>query len=398
MSGVEDLKQKAKVHERYRKRDEECSHMSEFDVEREIECGICMERNPKIALPDCNHVMCLSCYRDWWAPLPWLKVFVYTLWPILLFLAFMLRSSIWRLFRSTELYEWEWFSSLSIDFTVWWRHMDINIKDINIDFVVYISLRRLPFPVMVITTVFCRRGRSQSCPYCRDSLRRVNSCDLWIFTDSADIEDVDKITRDNLQRLFMYIDNLPLLISESVFALYDAYETHLKWGPTTELNSTQINSQWPDHCNWSNITNLIRHMYYSFTPFHPTRIFLCRPCFYLCRSSSSDVESLRNPIWSVYTDGLLTSQTVMPENQNDVFNHMLESHSINEYNLASFRPSSFFHFACSFHLTYVIHLLLVSNFFFFLFLLLCRIEIPHRFLILNTKCKNNCFVKVKKQV
>jgi hypothetical protein len=74
----------------------------------------------------------------------------------------------------------------------------------------------------------CRRGRSQSCPYCRDSLRRVNSGDLWIFTDSADVEDVDKITRDNLQRLFLYIDKLPLLISESVFALYDAYETHLK--------------------------------------------------------------------------------------------------------------------------------------------------------------------------
>ena len=75
----------------------------------------------------------------------------------------------------------------------------------------------------------CRRGRSQSCPYCRDSLRRVNSGDLWIFTDSADIEDVDKITRDNLQRLFLYIDKLPLLISESVFALYESYETHLKW-------------------------------------------------------------------------------------------------------------------------------------------------------------------------
>ena len=65
MTGVEDLKQKAKCQERYKKRDEECSHMSEFDIEREIECGICMERNPKIALPDCNHVMCLTCYRDW---------------------------------------------------------------------------------------------------------------------------------------------------------------------------------------------------------------------------------------------------------------------------------------------------------------------------------------------
>jgi CO dehydrogenase/acetyl-CoA synthase beta subunit len=137
MTGIEDIKQKAKCLERYKKRDEECSHMSEFDIEREIECGICMEKNPKIALPDCNHAMCLTCYRDW-------------------------------------------------------------------------------------------RARSQSCPYCRDSLRRVDSCDLWIFTDSGEVEDVNTITRDNLQRLFSYIDKLPLLLSETVFALYDTYETHLK--------------------------------------------------------------------------------------------------------------------------------------------------------------------------
>jgi hypothetical protein len=31
---------------------------------------------------------------------------------------------------------------------------------------------------------FCRRSRSQSCPFCRDSLMRVNSGDLWMFTES----------------------------------------------------------------------------------------------------------------------------------------------------------------------------------------------------------------------
>lgn len=61
----EDVKQKATCQERYKKRDEECSQMSAVDIERETECGICMETNSKIALPDCNHVMCLSCYRDW---------------------------------------------------------------------------------------------------------------------------------------------------------------------------------------------------------------------------------------------------------------------------------------------------------------------------------------------
>lgn len=41
------------------------------------------------------------------------------------------------------------------------------------------------------------------------------------------------IARDNLQRLFMYIDKLPLLVSESVFAVYDA---HIKWQLSSNLH------------------------------------------------------------------------------------------------------------------------------------------------------------------
>ncbi|XP_024374177.1 E3 ubiquitin-protein ligase AIRP2 [Physcomitrium patens] len=130
---MEDMKQKAVCQERYKKKvDEERGLMSELDLEREQECGICMETNTKIALPDCNHAMCLKCYREWHA-------------------------------------------------------------------------------------------RSQSCPFCRDSLKRVDSRDLWIFTDSGEIQDMVSIARDNLQRLFMYIDKLPLLVSESIFAIYDAH-------------------------------------------------------------------------------------------------------------------------------------------------------------------------------
>ncbi|KAH9550257.1 hypothetical protein CY35_10G062900 [Sphagnum magellanicum] len=61
----EDMKQKSVCLERYkRKVEEEHGHRSEVDLEREIECGICMESNTKIALPDCNHTMCLKCYRE----------------------------------------------------------------------------------------------------------------------------------------------------------------------------------------------------------------------------------------------------------------------------------------------------------------------------------------------
>ncbi|XP_020581634.1 uncharacterized protein LOC110025476 isoform X2 [Phalaenopsis equestris] len=38
---------------------------SELDVEREDECGICMELNSKIVIPNCCHAMCFKCYSNW---------------------------------------------------------------------------------------------------------------------------------------------------------------------------------------------------------------------------------------------------------------------------------------------------------------------------------------------
>ncbi|XP_073011636.1 E3 ubiquitin-protein ligase AIRP2-like isoform X1 [Typha latifolia] len=135
ISDMEDKKQKAVCMERYRIRDDDNRRqLSEIDVEREEECGICMEMNSKVVLPNCSHAMCMKCYREW-------------------------------------------------------------------------------------------HSRSQSCPFCRDSLKRVNSGDLWIFTDTRDIVDTATVTRDNLRRLFMYIDKLPLIIPGSVF---EAYDSHVK--------------------------------------------------------------------------------------------------------------------------------------------------------------------------
>jgi hypothetical protein len=80
---------------------------------------------------------------------------------------------------------------------------------------------------------YCRRSRSQSCPFCRDSLKRVNSADLWIYTDNKDIIDVATVRRENLRRLFMYIDKLPTVIPESVF---DVYDSHVKWQSSPSAN------------------------------------------------------------------------------------------------------------------------------------------------------------------
>ncbi|CAL5192291.1 unnamed protein product [Lathyrus oleraceus] len=54
-------------------------------------------------------------------------------------------------------------------------------------------------------------GRSESCPFCRDSLKRVNSGDLWMYLSSKEIDDLASINKENLKRLFMYIEKLPLI-------------------------------------------------------------------------------------------------------------------------------------------------------------------------------------------
>lgn len=35
------------------------------DLERDDECGICMETGSKVVLPNCGHSMCINCYNDW---------------------------------------------------------------------------------------------------------------------------------------------------------------------------------------------------------------------------------------------------------------------------------------------------------------------------------------------
>lgn len=38
---------------------------SKMEMEREEECGICLEPCTKMVLPNCCHSMCINCYRDW---------------------------------------------------------------------------------------------------------------------------------------------------------------------------------------------------------------------------------------------------------------------------------------------------------------------------------------------
>ncbi|XP_020085464.1 helicase-like transcription factor isoform X1 [Ananas comosus] len=133
ITDMEDRRQKTMCLERYRGRDDnEKKQLSDIDSEREEECGICMEMNSKIVLPNCTHAMCMKCYRDW-------------------------------------------------------------------------------------------NSRSQSCPFCRDSLKDVKLSDLWVYTDKRDVIDLTTVSKDNLRRLFMYIKKLPLVIPEAILYSYDSH-------------------------------------------------------------------------------------------------------------------------------------------------------------------------------
>ncbi|KAK4275173.1 hypothetical protein QN277_018302 [Acacia crassicarpa] len=127
--GITDLEEK-KQNEvcaiRYKNKEKQ----SKFDMEREEECGICMEVKAKVVLPNCCHCMCLKCFRDW-----------------------------------------------------------------------------------------CKR--SESCPFCRGNLKRVNSGDLWNFIDDGDIMDIRTIFKENLKRLFLYIEKLPIVDPDPMHVSYE---------------------------------------------------------------------------------------------------------------------------------------------------------------------------------
>lgn len=100
------------------------------NLDREDECGICMDACTKMVLPNCGHSMCIDCFRDW------------------------------------------------------------NI-------------------------------RSQSCPFCRGNLKRVKSDDLWVLTGDGDVIDRKTLAKENLRRFYLYVDNLPLLNTDTLFFIHD---------------------------------------------------------------------------------------------------------------------------------------------------------------------------------
>lgn len=131
ITDFEEIKQKEICSLRYSTK----GKLSEVEIEREAECGICLEPNGKVVLPDCRHSLCLKCYQDW-------------------------------------------------------------------------------------------RSRSVSCPFCRTSLTRVNSSDLWVCVEKSETVELSVVLKEDWQRLYRYIEELPIVAPEPQFNPY--YRPHLR--------------------------------------------------------------------------------------------------------------------------------------------------------------------------
>lgn len=62
---------------------------------------------------------------------------------------------------------------------------------------------------------------SRSCPFCRGNLNRVTSGDLWVLTGNSDVVDAMTLAKENLRRFYLYIEKLPLLVSDENLLMYN---------------------------------------------------------------------------------------------------------------------------------------------------------------------------------
>ncbi|KAF5746510.1 RING/U-box superfamily protein [Tripterygium wilfordii] len=65
--------------------------------------------------------------------------------------------------------------------------------------------------------------KSESCPFCRGSLKRVNSEDLWVLTCNGDAVDPKTVSKEDLLRFYLYINNLPKDYPDALFLVYYEY-------------------------------------------------------------------------------------------------------------------------------------------------------------------------------
>lgn len=65
--------------------------------------------------------------------------------------------------------------------------------------------------------------RSESCPFCRGNIKRVDSGDLWVMTCDRDVVDQETLSKEDMLRFYLYINSLPKDIPDALFLFYNEY-------------------------------------------------------------------------------------------------------------------------------------------------------------------------------
>ncbi|KAJ8428730.1 hypothetical protein Cgig2_019023 [Carnegiea gigantea] len=65
--------------------------------------------------------------------------------------------------------------------------------------------------------------RSESCPFCRGSIKRVKSGDLWVLTCGSDVVDPKTVMKEDILRLYLYINSLPKDVPDALFLMHYEY-------------------------------------------------------------------------------------------------------------------------------------------------------------------------------
>ncbi|KAE9587802.1 putative transcription factor C2H2 family [Lupinus albus] len=100
---------------------------------------------------------------------------------------------------------------------------DVKLKNVDLRREDECGICLEPYTKMVLPNC-CHdmNTRSQSCPFCRDSLRRVNSEDLWVLTCDEDVVDTETASKEDLWRFYLYINKLPK-DHHALFLMYYEY-------------------------------------------------------------------------------------------------------------------------------------------------------------------------------
>ncbi|KAL2900327.1 E3 ubiquitin-protein ligase AIRP2 [Bienertia sinuspersici] len=81
-----------------------------------------------------------------------------------------------------------------------------------------------PYTKVVLPNCFHSMNlRSESCPFFRGTLKRVQLGDLWVPTCGTNVVDPKTVLKEDVLRLYLYINILPKYVVDALFLMYSEY-------------------------------------------------------------------------------------------------------------------------------------------------------------------------------